>query len=37
MLKEEFEREGIDYAEVYNRIKDVCIKTLMSVEPYIVS
>jgi hypothetical protein len=37
MLREEYEREGIDYAEVYSKIKDVCIKTLMSVEPYIVS
>lgn len=37
MLREEFEREGLDYPDVYTKIKDVCIKTLMSVEPYIVS
>ena len=37
MLREEFEKMGIDYAEIYSKIKDVCIKTLMSVEPYIVT
>ena len=36
-LREEYERLGIDYVEVFGRIKDVCIKTLMSVEPYIIS
>ena len=37
MLKDEYERVGIDYGEIYVKIKDVCIKTLMSVEPYIVT
>ena len=37
MLREEYEKIGIDYGEVYTKIKDVCIKTLMSVEPYIVT
>lgn len=37
MLREEYEKEGIDYGEIYTKIKDVCIKTLMSVEPYIVT
>ena len=37
MLREEYEKEGIDYNDIYTKIKDVCIKTLMSVEPYIVT
>ena len=37
MLKDEYEKMGIDYEEVYANIKDVCIKTLMSVEPYMVT
>ena len=37
MLKDEYEKMGIDYGEVYANIKDVCIKTLMSVEPYMVT
>lgn len=37
MLREEYERNGIDYNQVFAGIKDVCIKTLMSVEPYIVT
>jgi hypothetical protein len=37
MLKEEYEKNGIDYDEIFAKIKDVCIKTLMSVEPYIIS
>lgn len=37
MLKDEYEKMGIDYNEVYANIKDVCIKTLMSVEPYMVT
>ena len=37
MLREEYEKTGIDYSEIYSKIKDVCIKTLMSVEPYIIS
>jgi hypothetical protein len=37
MLKEEYEKNGIDFDETFGKIKDVCIKTLMSVEPYIIS
>ena len=37
MLREEYERTGIDFNEIFSKIKDVCIKTLMSVEPYIVT
>ena len=37
MLKEEYQRKGIDYDEIFVKIKDVCIKTLMSVEPIIVN
>ena len=37
MLREEYEKLGIDYQEVFGKIKDICIKTLMSVEPYIIS
>ena len=37
MLREEYERIGIDYNAVFAGIKDVCLKTLMSVEPYIVT
>jgi len=28
---------GINYNEVYSNIKDLCLKTLMAVEPAIVS
>jgi hypothetical protein len=37
MLKEEYEKNGIDFDKIFGKIKDVCIKTLMSVEPYIIS
>lgn len=37
MLKEEYDKNGIDFDEIFEKIKDVCIKTLMSVEPYIIS
>ena len=36
-LKIHFEKNGISYASVLHRIKDVIIKTLISVEPHIVS
>jgi tubulin polyglutamylase TTLL4 len=31
-LKEEYRKMGVDYAEVFSRIKDVIIKTVISVE-----
>ena len=31
-LKEEYKKMGVDYAEVFARIKDVIIKTVISVE-----
>ena len=34
-LKEEYEKMGIDYDEVFRNIKTLCIKTLMAVEPQI--
>ena len=34
-LKQEYERMGIDYEEVFKNIKTLCIKTLMAVEPQI--
>ena len=37
MLKDEYEKMGVDYDSIYAGIKDVCIKTLMSVEPYMVT
>ena len=37
MLKDEYERIGLDYDKIYANMKDVCIKTLMSVEPYMVT
>ena len=36
-LKAHFDKSGIGYASVMHRIKDVIIKTLISVEPHIVS
>ena len=36
-LKEEWEKMGINYADIFTKIKDLCVKTLMSVEPVIVS
>ena len=35
-LKEEYKKMGISYDEIFHKIKDVCIKTLLSVEPQIV-
>ena len=37
MLKEEYERNGIDFDDIFNKIKELCLKTLISVEPHIVS
>ena len=34
-LKEEYEKNGIEYNEVFRNIKNLCIKTLMAVEPQI--
>ena len=34
-LKQEYERMGIDYQEVFTNIKQLCVKTLMAVEPQI--
>lgn len=34
-LKQEYEKMGIDYDEVFKNIKTLCIKTLMAVEPQI--
>lgn len=36
-MKQHFDKNGISYAAVMHRIKDVIIKTLISVEPHIVS
>jgi len=36
-LKRHFDKNGINYQSVLTRIKDVIIKTLISVEPHIVS
>jgi tubulin polyglutamylase TTLL4 len=36
-LKEEWEKMGISYADIFAKIKDLCVKTLMSVEPVICS
>ena len=36
-LKEEFERTGINYDQVFHRIKDVCIKTLLAAEPQVIT
>jgi hypothetical protein len=32
-LKEEYKKMGINYEEVFKNIKNLCIKTLMAVEP----
>lgn len=37
MLREEYERIGIDYDDVFTKIKDLCVKTLISVESQIAS
>jgi len=34
-LREEYEKMGINYDEVFKQIKHLCIKTLMAVEPQI--
>ena len=34
-LKEEYQKMGINFNDIFKRIKDLCIKTLMSVEPEI--
>ena len=34
-LRKEYEKMGINYDEVYKNIKNLCIKTLMAVEPQI--
>lgn len=36
-LKQEYQKLGIDYDQVFDRIKDVIIKTLLSVETHIVT
>lgn len=36
-LKDEWEKMGINYNEIFTKIKDICLKTLMSVEGVIVS
>lgn len=36
-LKEEYTKMGINYAEIFTKIKDVCVKTLMAAEPAITS
>jgi len=36
-LKSQFEKLGIDFKETKSKIKDVIIKTLISVEPHIVN
>ena len=37
MLRKHFQKVGISSKEVFGRIKDVVIKTLISVEPHIVN
>ena len=32
-LKDEYSKMGIDYNEVFQKIKILCVKTLMAVEP----
>jgi len=36
-LKTQFEKMGLDFKSTKNKIKDVIIKTLISVEPHIVN
>ena len=36
-LKEEYKKMGISYNDIYSNIKDLCVKTLMAVEPAIAS
>lgn len=37
MLKNHFNKVGVSYKEVFARIKDVIIKTLIAVEPHVVN
>ena len=37
MLRKEYEKLGIDYSDVFDKIKDVIIKTILSVEPHVVT
>ena len=37
MLREEYERTGIDFDDIFDKIKELCLKTLICVEPHIVS
>ena len=32
MLREEYERTGIDFDDIFNKIKELCLKTLICVE-----
>ena len=36
-LREEYTRLGLSYEEIFQKIKDVIIKTCLSVEPHIVT
>jgi tubulin polyglutamylase TTLL4 len=36
-LRAEYQKMGVDFGEVFERIKDVIIKTLIAVEPHIVT
>ena len=37
MLREEYKRVGIDYEQIFAKIKDLCVKTLITVETPIAS
>jgi tubulin polyglutamylase TTLL4 len=37
MLREEYERKGINFDDIFEKIKELCLKTLICVEPHIVS
>ena len=37
MLREEYTKNGIDYDDIFAKIKDLCVKTLISVETQIAS
>ena len=37
MLREEYTRIGMDYDEIFAKIKDLCVKTLISVETQMAS
>ena len=34
-LKQEYDKQGINYNDIFKKIKELCIKTLMAVEPEI--